>query len=468
MSDAIHYRSVALLGDAYRARTLSPAEVVAHTLERIDRLDRTLASHITVMRESAVADAKRSEERFARGAPLGPLDGIPIGLKDLYDTAGTRTTAASRVFRDRVPDRDATVVARLRNAGAVLVGKHVLNEFASARQRVGDEIAPPSNPWDVTMASGGSSSGSAVAVAAGLCAGAFGSDTGGSIRLPASNCGVVGLKPTNGLVSTAGVIPLSWTLDVAGPLARSVEDAALLLQAVAGHDDADPRSADVEIPEYRSGLARDARTLRVGAPLALVEAYPDIDDEALAAYHAALEVLRRSGLAVRVVRLSDEIAHAKSVFSLVMLPEALAYHREILRTRPDGYGPRFRARLLEGVPITATEYALGLRGRARIRGLLDEVMRSVDVLALPTVPWPHAARDDNAPVPADRAFLTFLFNLSGQPAISVPCGFTKAGLPLGLQLAARRFEEPTLFAAARTYEQAAGWWTRRPPLEAVA
>ena len=468
--EPLHFLSIARLGAAYRARELDPVAVTRAYLERIASLEPRLQSHITVLADAALTEARASAERFGRGAPLGALDGVPIGLKDLYDTAGVRTTAASRMFVERVPDRDATIVRRLRDAGAVITGKHMLNEFASGRPELGDpQFPPPRNPWDIEMLSGGSSSGSSVAVAAGLCAGAFGSDTGGSIRLPASNCGVVGLKPTNGVVSLAGVIPLSWTLDVAGPIARTVEDVALLLQAVAGHDPADLESADVPVPDYTARLGAGVRGLRVGVPRRFIESYPDIDAEALKAYEDGLRVLRDLGASVQDVDVpQDEIAKAKPAFPAIMLVEALAFHGEMLRSSPQLYGRPFLARLREGEKISALDHALGHRARRRLTLAFDEVMRSQDLLALPTVPWPHRRVDDNTPVAADRAILTFVFNLTAQPAISVPCGFTRARMPLGFQLAARRFEEPLLLGAAAAFERAVGSDAWHPPLDEPA
>jgi aspartyl-tRNA(Asn)/glutamyl-tRNA(Gln) amidotransferase subunit A len=461
----VHHLSIAQLGSAYARGELTPVEVATAYLERIRDLDPVLQSHITVTADAALEAARASGARHARGAGLGPLDGVPLGLKDLYDTAGVKTTAASPLYAERVPVRDATVVRRLKEAGAVLLGKHTMNEFASGRPDLGDPFPPPRNPWNVEMASGGSSSGSAVAVAAGLCAGAFGSDTGGSIRLPASNCGVVGLKPTNGRVSLAGVIPLSWSLDVAGPIARTVDDAAILLQAVAGQDSEDPGSAREPVPDYRARI--DPRTLRVGVPLRFVESYPGIDAEALASYHQSLAVLRSLGMNVETITMPDLVAQAKTVFPLIMLVEALAYHQDDVRAQPDRYGRRFFARLQDGAAIGAVEHARALRDRTRIRIALEEVMRTVDVIATPTVPWPHRLLADTSPVAADRALLTFIFNLSGQPAISVPSGFTADGMPLGLQLAARSFEEPLLFAAAAAFEREVGSASWHPKIAAA-
>ena len=464
---AVHYLSIAELGRAYRARELDPVSVTRAYLDRIAALEPRLRSHITVLADAALAEARASAERFGRGAPRGALDGVPIGLKALYDTAGVATTGASRQFVERIPDRDATLVRRLREAGAVITGKHMLNEFASGRPELDDpKFPPPRNPWDTEMLSGGSSSGSSVAVAAGLCAGAFGSDTGGSIRLPASNCGIVGLKPTNGVVSLAGVLPLSWTLDVAGPIARTVEDTALLMQAVAGYDPADLESADVPVPDYAARLGAGVRGVRVGVPRRFIESYPAIDAEALAAFEASLKVMRDLGATVEdVATPDDEIAKAKPAFPAIMLVEALAFHGDMLRSSPERYGRPFLARLREGEKISALDHALAHRARRRLTRAFDEVMRSHDLLALPTVPWPHRRVDDNTPVAADRAILTFVFNLTAQPAISVPSGFTRARMPLGFQLAARRFEEPLLLGAAAAFERAVGSAAWHPPLD---
>jgi aspartyl-tRNA(Asn)/glutamyl-tRNA(Gln) amidotransferase subunit A len=460
----ICYSSIAELGRGYRERRFSPTEVVAAFLRRIDTLDPTLAAYITVVADEASRAAYEAEQRFMAGTQLGPVDGIPYGTKDLYDTAGIRTTGGSRHFIDRVPLADSTVVRKMRAGGAILLGKHSMYEFASGTPAADVPFPPTLNPWNVLRVPGGSSSGSAAAVAAGLCAGAFGSDTGGSIRGPASYCGTVGLKPSAGLVSRAGVLPLSWTLDTVGPMTRTVEDCALLLDATAGHDAADPDSKVSEGTAYAGSIDRTVRALRIGAPLSLVQASPDLDDETWDAYIAAIAEFERMGAKVQDIAL-EGFEHANVVVQSIITTEAFTYHHRRVREAPEKFGAVFYRRVLHGSILTAEEYVTAQRGRAMLRSALDEVMTSCDLLVLPTMPREAGTPDEESSVSIwDRTNYMRMFNISGQPAISLPCGFTDDGMPIGLQIAGRRSEDATVLAAANAYELAHSWGETRPPI----
>lgn len=460
------YLSIAELGRAYTDRLLSPVEVTQAVLRRIERLDGQLHTYITVTADEALQAASASERRFARGDALGPLDGVPIGLKDLYDTAGVRTTAHSPLFAERIPATDAAAVRRIHDAGAVPLGKHAMYEFALGKVELDGIFPPARNPWNPEMIPGGSSSGSAAAVAAGLCAGALGSDTGGSIRWPSSFCGIVGLKPTYGLISRAGVIPLAWTLDHTGPMARTVEDVALLLQVAAGHDPRDPGSAHREVPHYASKIEAGVTGLRVGAPLSYVERADGLREETYVAYRAALGTLERLGATVENIELPADVEHAPAVNVTIMVTEALALHQRDARERPELFGRRFYGRLLEAALLTGADYVQALRGRALICRAMSRAMRTVDLIVMPTNLRPawRFEEDDLVP-PQHRVRFTQLFNITGQPAVSVPCGFSTEGLPIGLQIAARPFEDHLALAAAHAYERAAGWTSRRPSLD---
>jgi aspartyl-tRNA(Asn)/glutamyl-tRNA(Gln) amidotransferase subunit A len=444
------------------ARQVSPVELTRTMLDRIASLDGTLHAFLTVTGEIALEQARAAEAAIVRGGVRSPVHGIPLAYKDLFATRGVRTTAASRLLADWTPDADATAVARLHAAGAVMVGKLMMNEFAFGVPERGAYGEHARNPWDPARTPGGSSSGSGAAVAAGLCYGALGSDTGGSIRGPAALCGIVGLKPTYGRVSRAGVVPLAWSLDHAGPMARTVEDCAILLQIIAGHDPADPASADEPVPDYRAALRTELRGLRAGVPRGFF--FDGVDDEVAARVEEALRVLEALGAAVVEVELPE--AHLAPLNVIILLSEAYTYHAADERGRGDLYPPRLRSRIQNGALFFAHEYLNAQRGRELMRRAFVRALQAVDVLVTPTVSHPAGALDEllDAVEPPVRPMLTAPFNLTGLPAISVPCGFTAAGLPVGLQIAGRAFDEATVLAVAHAYERAAGWHRRRPPL----
>lgn len=463
-NDELCYLSIQELATLIQARQLSAIELLEAYLDRIDRLDRELTSYLVVTRDRALADARAAEDEIQRHAYRGPLHGIPVALKDLFDTADIPTTANSRVLIDNIPARDGEVPARLRAAGMVLLGKLKMYEFAMGIP-LPEDLPPARNPWNLDRIPGGSSSGSGAALAAGLCAASFGSDTGGSVRHPAAMSGVTGLKPTYGRVSRRGVITLSWSLDHVGPMARSVQDVALLLQATAGYDPGDPTSANVPVPDYSASLTGSARGLRIGIPEGFIESTPMLQPDVLTSFRQSMNVLREAGAELSAITLPG-VEHADSVFTPILLSEAVAFHETWLRTRRDKYGKGFWMRLLPGFHITGYEYVQAQRGRTLIGRGFHQALSQVDLIAMPTVrevapTW----TEHRGSAPPPRGPFTGLFNLTGQPAISVPCGFDRQGLPIGLMLAGRAFEESTVLQAAHAYQCATDWHLRRPPLK---
>jgi aspartyl-tRNA(Asn)/glutamyl-tRNA(Gln) amidotransferase subunit A len=464
-SDDLAYAGIRELGRRFRARELSPVELTTALLQRIERLDPTLHTFVTVTADRAMADAKAAEAAIARG-DRRPLLGIPVGYKDLYATRGIRTTAGSALLEDWVPDDDATCVTRLQEAGCVMLGKLITHEFAWGIQMPGHRFPPARNPWSLDHIPGGSSSGSGAALAAGLCVGALGTDTGGSIRGPAAFSGIVGLKPTYGRCSRAGVVPLSWTLDHTGPMAGSVEDCALQLQALAGHDPLDPASSRAPVSDYVAPLGRSIRGMAIGVPSRdfFLEG---ADPEVAAAFETAVATLRSLGADVRDV----EIPHIwdSPSFMVIMASEAFAYHERDLRERPQMYGDLLRERLLHGGLYTGAEYVQAMRLRERLRRGMCDLLRSVELLVTPTSPKaaPTFATAYDTSVGFPRSNMP-PFNLSGLPALALPCGFTSGGLPISLQLAGRPFDEATVLRAGHAYEQATEWHRRRIPGDRVA
>jgi aspartyl-tRNA(Asn)/glutamyl-tRNA(Gln) amidotransferase subunit A len=433
-------------------------------LARIELLEPRLNAFVTVTAGVALAQAREAEAAINEGRYRGPLHGIPVAVKDLFATKGIRTTAGSRILRDWIPDQDATVVRMLRDCGAVLIGKLGLHEFAYGISSVNPHFGDVHNPWDTTRIPGGSSGGSAVAVVAGEAFATLGSDTGGSIRIPAALCGCVGIKPTYGRVSLAGAVPLSWSLDHPGPLTRTARDAALVLQAISGHDPSDPASASRDVPDFSAGLERGPRGLRVGVPKEHV--WDGCDPTIAAAVRAALDALAGSGALVREIAWPRAAEYAKAA-SAILAVEARAYHVGTYPGREDEYGPLIAARLRSSRDIDAATYAQAMRLLLESRGgQADEDLADVDVIAMPTVPA-RAWTIEEAKVvgkPSEWTRITRIFDLTGQPAISVPCGRDPDGLPVGLQLAARTWDEATLLRAASAYELVRGPF----PLPALA
>ena len=460
MSDEIAYATIRELGTRYRKRELSPVEVTRTLLGRIEQLDPTLHAFVTLTADRALADARTAEEALRRDDPR-PLLGIPVAHKDIYCTQGIRTTGGSALLADWLPEDDATCVRRWQEAGTVLLGKLITHEFAFGLQLPGHRFLPACNPWNLEHIPGGSSSGSGAALAAGLLHGATGSDTGGSIRGPAAFCGITGLKPTYGRVSRAGVMTLSWTLDHTGPMARTVEDCTYLLQAIAGHDAADPASSTRPVDDYVGALDGNVRGLRIGVPRNYF--FEDADTDNVRAFEDALGTLRKLGADVRDLQIPA--FNLSRSFMLIMLSEAFAYHEQDLRLHPELYGEMLRERLLTGALVTGPEYVQAQRVRMQICADVAEVMKTVDVLATPTTP--KTAPTFKTMYDPELAFpRTNMppFNLTGQPTLALPCGLSASGLPLSLQLSGRAFEEATVLRLGHAYQRATDWHTRRPPV----
>jgi aspartyl-tRNA(Asn)/glutamyl-tRNA(Gln) amidotransferase subunit A len=465
------WASAAEIARKVATKEISAVEVARACLARLERLDGTLRAFITTCADGALEAARAVDAAVGAGAPPGPLAGVPVGLKDLIDVAGVRTTAGSRILADHVATGDATVTRRLRAAGAIVVGKLNLHEFAFGPDGANRAHGTSRNPWDAAAARipGGSSSGSGVAVAAGLVAAALGTDTGGSIRIPAALCGITGLKPTYGRVSRAGVRPLAWSLDHLGPMTRTAADAALLLGALAGYDPADPATSVLPVPDYRLALTGDVKGLRVGVLRAFFM------DRAAADVAQAVEAAARAleGLGARVDEAPLPSARLMPAASFAILAsEALAYHGAWLRERPGDYQPDVRERLRLGAFVGGAQYVRAQQVRALLRAEVDAALAARDVLLAPTVPLAAPRVDERevavaggrVDVLAALPQLTRGFNLSGHPVCSLPCGFTAGGLPIGMQVVGRPFDEATVLRAADAYQRITDWHTRRPPL----
>ena len=461
--------TVAELAPLIRERKLSPVELVRTCLDRIDALDGTLHSFITVMADSALEEAGAAERAIGSGGYKGPLHGIPIGLKDLFHTKGVRTTAGSRILADFVPDEDAQSVVNMKAAGGIILGKLNMHEFAYGGLGINPFYGTPANPWDMECLPGGSSSGSGVALMAGLVPAATGSDTGGSIRIPSSFCGTVGIKGTYGRVSRHGVIPLSWSLDHPGPMARSAEDCAILLEAMAGHDPKDPASSKAAVPDYRAGLKRGVKGLRVGVPRELF--FEEVQEQVRERVEEAIGVLK--GLGASVQELSfPEVHDATAISAGILGAEATAYHLPWMKERPQDYSAQTLIRLESYLSVPATDYIRAQQARTRFIQRMRRLMETVDILVTPTVSVTAPRMGESTKVVNGREYptqvlltmLTRVFNCSGGPVISVPCGFDDLGLPVGLSISGREFDESTVLQVAYAYEQATEWHTLRPKL----
>ncbi len=433
-------------------REVSPVELTEEVLERIARRDPALNAFQVVTAEEALAAARRAEREIAEGAYRGPLHGVPLAVKDLLAMAGTTTTAGSKILAHRITDFNADAVERLLAAGAVIVGKTRLSEFAYCPASTNAHYGPTRNPWNLERDTGGSSSGSGAAVADGLAYGALGSDTGGSIRMPAALCGIVGLKPTFGRVSLFGAVPLSWSLDHLGPMTRSVLDAALMLEVLAGYDPRDTRTRPVPAADYAAALGESVRGLRVGA------LRDDGSDERLttpeqeAAWRAGLAALERAGAEIVEVDL-PEFHALRTLNSAIIAMEAAAYHEPNLRERLDDYGDYMRHRILAAYAYGPSAFVRANQARAAIRRRFDALFERVDLLSTPTMPYGAPPLDD----PARNTWFTAPFNTLGWPAVTVPVGRTGDGLPLGMQIAGRPWDEARVLRAAAVVE-AAGLW----------
>ena len=459
----LHYLSIRQAGELIQRGELSPVELTRACLDRIQSTDDRLHSFILLLADEALAQARTAEAEVLRGDYRGPMHGIPFALKDLYDTAGVRTTSGSQVDIDRVPSEDATTTARLKEAGGILLGKLAMHEFALGGPDWTTPFEPARNPWNLDHITGGSSSGSGSAVASGQSLGALGSCTGGSIRGPASLCGIVGLKPTYGRVSRFGVVTLSWSQDHAGPMTRTVEDTAFMLQAIAGHDPRDPTSSRSPVPDYSRSLREDIRGIRIGLPRHyFFDDDPGVNREVVAKVEQAVAVLEELGAHVEEVTLPS-LDYVRAANSVIMVSEAFAYHEPNLKTRPQEFGQIVRGRFRIGGLMSASDYLQAQRVRTWARRDFAEVMKTVDFLVTPTMTQPAPAFEGYDPISTARGkSFTAPFNVTGLPAISVPCGFSESGLPIGMQIAGKPFDEPGVIQAAYTYQQYAGWHEVKP------
>jgi len=446
------------------ARKLSPVELTRHCLTRISRLDPILHSFITVAEERAMADARSAEARQISGTARGRLDGIPIAHKDIYCTAGIATTAHSKHLIDHVPASDATVVRKLADAGTVMLGKLATHEFAFGGPAFDLPWPPARNPWNPEHFTGGSSSGTGAAVAAGLIFGGTGSDTGGSIRSPSALCGVTGIKPTYGLCSRAGVLPLAYSMDHIGPLAWTVEDCALLLQAMAGADATDPASAGRIAPDYTSSLDAGVKGLRIGLVRHFHESDHKVSEGTQKGIDAAIDVFRGLGAEIFEIKLPP-LADYSACGWLILLAEAFSVHERRMRTSFNNYCEMLRDRVALGGLLSASDYQHAIRRRRQLCIATAAAMQGVDVLLTASQPG-EAPRIDTVPKWGilEKPSFTIPFNVTGQPAISVRSGFGAGGLPVAIQLAGKPFEEATLFRTAHSFEQATEWRKQRPPM----
>ncbi len=458
--DNIHTLTISDALEQIRGQKISSRELVEACSRQIERLNPKLNAFITVIDSQDALNTQRHEDDTSRSKALY---GIPIAVKDLFDTTGIRTTIGSKFFAENIPTEDAFVVEKLKQAGAVITGKTNTHEIALGITGNNPHYGTARNPWNTTRIPGGSSSGSAIAVATGMALGTLGTDTGGSIRIPASLCGVVGFKPTFGRVSLRGVFPLSWNLDHVGPLARSVKDVALMLQVIAVYDPADPASVKMLTSDYSSHLVDNVKGRKIA--LGIGEFIETSDPEVIKAAHAAVKVFESLGCKVEEVDVSwlQEAALANKIMTQ---SDGAAVHRERIREHPEMFGDDIRRRLQDGAKTTSTEYILARRTQAEIRKRFERFFESYDFLLTPTTPIaaPTIEGHDAVEQAARLTRFTAPFNLAGLPALSLPCGFTKEGLPIGLQIVARAWGDAKVLNAGHAFEGATEWHKRLPTL----
>ena len=440
--------------DLLRTKAASPIQLTQACLQRIERYDLAFNAFITVTKDQALLAAREAEAEIQRGRWRGPLHGIPIALKDNIDTAGVRTTGASQLFENRVPETDAEVARRLKNAGAILLGKLNLHEFAYGGSSNVTHFGTMHNPWAPDHVTGGSSGGAGIAVASDFCYAALGTDTAGSVRMPASHCGIVGLKPTYGLVSTRGVLTLSWSLDHVGPMCKTVEDAAIMMNIIAGFDELEPTSVETPIPDYTRALRTPTSKLRLG--IARRPFFENLDPEVAKAVEAAMAVLRK----ITATTIDVELPPTGNAATL-WGSEAYAYHKVWITQSPEKYQPGTRAQLQRTANANGGEYAQARRDLDLVRREIRKVFAKVDLLIAPTMKTPPALLSAPGGGGGNN---NVAFDMYGVPSISVPCGFTSSGLPIGLQISGAHFAETNVLALAHAYEQATEWHKRDPKL----
>jgi len=470
-SQSLTSLSALTLGQMIRDLEVSPVEVINACLERIHSFDKRINAFIRVFNEAAISDAKKAQDEIMAGHWRGPLHGVPFAVKDLFDTAGAPATAGSKIWKDYVPVADAYVVKKLREAGAILIGKLNMHEFAFGITSRNPHYGPTLNPWDLTRMCGGSSSGSAAALAAGFLPLALGTDTGGSIRIPSSLCGTVGLKPTYGLVSRRGVLPLSWSLDHVGPMARQVEDIALGLQIIAGYDPNDFTSANHQSEDYMAPLKSDMNGLVIGLPTTFF--YEDLRKDVKEAVLKAVKGMETLGANVREIEIPGIIEDDIAAFT-VLFSEAATCLETHARNRPQDVGDEVMSNIRLGMTIPATRYIQALRIRTKLIDVLADVFSQVDLLVVPGTSVDAPPIESNeVSIGPDRMLsvrsaltrFTRYFNLAGNPVLCVPCGFSNQRLPVGMQIIGRPFDEATLLKAGHLFQKAFPLHPAMPPIE---
>ena len=465
------FASIHELAPKIKNGSISPVELTQIAIERIANLDAKLNSFLDVWQDESLANAANAEREIASGDYKGPMHGIPIGLKDLVDVAGKATTGGSKVLQNNIASSDATVTDRLNRAGAITIGKTNLVEFALGSAGVNPYTGDARNPWDTDKITGGSSSGSGAAVAGGLVYGALGSDTGGSIRMPASLCGIAGLKPTYGRVPRTGVLDLSWSKDHVGPMTRRTADCAHMLNVIAGHDPRDIASSTQHVPDFAADLDKGMDGLRIGVP----EHYffdPDIvHPEVLSSVNAAIELLANNGAEIVSIPM-DWVSHGRSINVIISVAESLAVHEKLLAEHADDYTPAVRTRILTALNLSAVDYIRAQRARQAYSMQMAQATKGVDVLATPSIPV-RVHTIEECTVPPGEALaeksheiplFTSIFDVTGEPSLSVLCGFDSTDMPIGLMISGHAFDETTVLRVGHAYEELAGWHQRRPPI----
>lgn len=463
--------TIAQLGRQVQRKAISPVEIAKAFIHRIEQLEPQLNAFISTSFEEAIDSAQAAEKQIQKNDYRGPFHGLPIGFKDLFWTRGIKTTSGSRIEENFVPEEDSTVVSKFKAAGAYVIGKLNMVEYAFGPTGANAHYGSPSNPWNLERMPGGSSSGSGVAVAAGEAPLAMGTDTGGSVRIPASLCGITGLKPTYGLVSKFGVTPLSWTLDHPGPLAHTAQDVALAMNIIAGYDSRDPASANQACPDFTQNFGKGVRGVRIGIPRDYV--WDVIDKEVRSSFNSAMAQFEALGANVEEVAF-PELEYAEAISSIIITSEANAYHSANILSKGDLFDPAVRRRLEGGFFISAGQYLQALRASGVVRKRMQNIMNHIDLIATPTTASPApiigalTTLVDGVEVPTRETLLrlTRIFNLNGPPAISLPCGFSTEGLPIGLQLVGKPFDDSFVLGAAHAYQQVTEWHVQRPTLKA--
>jgi aspartyl-tRNA(Asn)/glutamyl-tRNA(Gln) amidotransferase subunit A len=466
MNSDLTFLTLAEAGSLIAAGSLSPVELTEACLARVDAVDAALCSFITPTPELALAQARAAEADIQRNGLRSPLHGIPYSLKDVYETAGIRTTGQSRILADYVPAQDCHAQTALAGAGGVMMGKTTTWEFAHGGPSW-DVVAPPAhNPWNTDRHPAGSSSGSGAAIAAGLCLATMGTDTGGSIRMPAAACGIAGIKPTYGRVSRRGVLPNSFSHDHAGPMAWTTEDLAILLNLVAGYDPLDPGSVDLPVPDYRAALTGDAKGLVIGVPWRWIESEAPIADASRKSLDDALDVLRGLGATLRPIDLPP-ILEFNDAKRIIAMAELFSIHEHELRTRPDLFGASLRYRIIGGALLRAEDYVQSMRMRTKLAAAVQAAYTEVDLIVLPCAEPAGKLEPTSPHWMFEKPNYTTPFNASGNPALSVCAGFDADGMPFSLQIAGRLFDEATVLRVGDAYEKATQWRSRRPDIAAL-